>query len=147
MFNYEESITLIEKRIEERWGNMEFNASLDINSLADARSHFTALYAFLGEKMSTLYREHKLQERERKRAYIDAKIKYMDTPHKMSATKADAMAEKDIHEYYEKEIELDSEHRLYKSRREACNETMSLLMQLISIVKSDGSQSENKFIK
>lgn len=145
MFNYETSIQLLEKRIEERWGQTEFNSSLDIHSLLDARTHFTSLYAFLGEKEASCYREYKLAEKARKRAYMESKATHMESGD--NGTVSGTKAELDIQDKYDSEIEAESEYKLWRFRRESVNETLSTLGQLISFLKQERGQSDNQFLK
>lgn len=138
--DYDKIIDALEKRIEQRWGQLEFNSSIDINSLLDARTYYTGLYSFLGEKEAALRYEYQTAEKMRKRAFIEEKIKFLKEGN--SATKAEALAENEINEFRDKEIEAESQYHLYRLRRESAKEVIAMLAQLISFVKQEREQTQ-----
>lgn len=135
MLDYEKSLALLNDRIEERWGQMQFNSSVDINSLLDARTHFTSLFSFLGEAEAAAYRNYQLAEKARKRAFIEAKIKHLEAGD--NATVSATKAELDIEDLINEEVERESDYKLVRFRRESAKETLSTLAQLIGVVRQE----------
>lgn len=141
--NYTKSIQHLESKIENEWGGIAFNTSLPIESLISAREHFNQLLAFYSEKMAADYHDYLVSENARKRAFNEAKIKYLGEGN--SVSKAEVFAEADIVNFREEEIEKDSEYHLSKMRRESIKETCNMLAQIIGVVRQE--QEQQQFIK
>ena len=133
---YIQSLEQLKKRIEEMFGDLDFNTtSIPIETLIAARSYYVTLFSFQGEAEAAALHQHLLTERDRKNGVIKAKIKHMESGKGVGA--AESLAEADCVELYNKEIDAESDWRLQKNRRESCKEISSNLAQVIGVVKQE----------
>jgi len=136
--NYELAITKRESRID-KWDDVDYT-TLPIEDLLPLRENWTSIFSFLGEKEAVMRRKYLLAEKARKRAFMEAKIKHIESG--MTATKAESHAELDIQGKREHEIEMESEYHLYRNRRESAKEIISSLGQLIGVVRQEREQTQ-----